>query len=435
MTANWDVSQHQKAAQMSVQQQIEQNLRHNYIVNFIDGAAFWLGFSFVASRTVLPLFISHLTDSPMAIAFLSAVVSTGTLIPQLFTASWVQRLPVKKVIPVKVGFFTERLPILSLVLAAWLANYSYQAALFFGLFCITWFNFGAGVISVGWQDMIAKLFPTRTRGRFIGATWFVGTVTGLIGTLVASWVLEAYPFPTNFVICFGFAAVFIFISWIFLAMTREPPDPPKSTYNNKTVDWAGIGEVFKQDRNFRRYIYSAIIVTMGTMAIGFLTVYAIDAWQVENSQVGLFTTYMLVGQAVGYLAFGGLADRFGHKLVLEVSALLSAASLLVAILARTPQLFYLVFALQGGYSAATLLSGMNIVFEFCKPDVRPTYIGLANTVIGVFSGLAPLLGGLLVEWFDYPWLFAVSMLLSLIGYAAMRFWVAEPRTDQQLILS
>jgi MFS family permease len=412
---------------MSVQQQIEQNLRHNYIVNFLDGAAFWLGASFFATRTILPLFISQLTDSTLAIGFLSAVISTGPLIPQLFTANWVQRIPVKKDIPVKIGLFLERLPIISLVLAAWLATWSKAAALYFGLFCITWFHFGLGVISVGWQDMMAKLFPTRSRGRFMGVTYFVGTAMGVVGAAGAAWVLETYPFPTNFMISFALAGLFISRSWVFLSLTKEPPDPPRTTTSNKSVDWSGIGEVFKQDINFRRYILSSIIATTGTMAIGFLTVYALDAWQVSNSQVGLFTTYMLCGQAIGYLVFGWLADRYGHKLVLEISYLLGAVSLVIAILARSPQVFYAVFAIQGVFAAATMLSGINIVFEFSNADVRPTYIGLANTVIGIFSGLAPMVGGLLVEGINYTWMFGIAAGLSFLGFTALRYWVIEPR--------
>lgn len=416
---------------MSMQQQIEQNLRHNYVVNFLDGAFFSLGASFRAPRTILPLFISQLTDSPLAIGILSAVVSTGVLLPQLFTANWVQRIPIKKNIPVKVGLFADRLPIICLVLAPWIASWSKPAALYFGMFCITWFYFGAGLSMVAWQDMIAKLFPTKTRGRFMGTTYFIGTGIGVVGAVGASWVLENYPFPTNFMISFGLAAVFILFSWVSLAMTKEPPDPPNSINSNKTVDWARIAQVFREDVNYRKYIISTIITNLGTMAVGFLTVFTLAKWQVSNSQVGLFTTYMLGGQAVGFLVFGWFADRFGHKLSLEVNFLLNAASLLIAVLARSPQVFYAVFAIQGIYLGASFLSGTNIIFEFCEPEVRPTYIGLSNTVIGIIAGVAPLLGGLLAGWLDYTWMFGIAAVLSLLGCGILHFWVVEPRNSNK----
>ncbi|MFN2149973.1 MAG: MFS transporter [Anaerolineales bacterium] len=412
---------------MNIEQQIEEHLRHNYIVNFIDGVAFWLGSSFFATRTILPLFISQLSDSTLAIGILSAVVSTGWLIPQLFTANWVRRQPIKKFIPVNIGFFAERLPIIGLAGVAWLAIYSKPAALVLGLFCAAWFHVGAGIVAVGWQDMIAKLFSIRTRGRFMGITFFVGTVAGILGATIASWVLETYPFPQKFIISFAIGALFIMVSWIALAFTKEPPDEPQIEPIMKSVDWEMIGQIIKTDQNFVRYVTAAVITSLGSMAIGFLTVYTLDKWDISNSLVGTFTTFLLIGQAIGYLIFGWLSDRTGHKIVLEIGTVVGAASLGLAILAPSPEVFYLVFLLMGINNAAWTLSGINIIFEFCPANLRPTYIGLANTVIGIFSGIAPLIGGFLVDGLSYAWMFFIALGLTLSGAAALRFRVAEPR--------
>jgi MFS family permease len=390
-----------------------------------------LAMSFRAEHTILPLFIRQLTSSPIAIGLLSSIVATGSLIPQLFTANFVQRTPIKKFISVKIGFFTERLPLICLVIAPWLATWSKTAGLYYGMFCIAWYVIGSGMTMVAWQDMIAKLFPTRTRGRFMGTTFSVGTGGGVLGTIGAAWALDNYPFPTNFMITFGFAAVFIVISWVFLAMTKEPPDPPNTSTSDKIIDWEKLVQVFKEDDNYRRYIYSAAITALGKMAVGFLTVYALKNWQIPNSMVGLYTTFLIGGQAAGNLVCGWLADRFGHKLSLEITILLNSASLVIAILAKSPQPFYVVFALQGIFLATSFLSGTNIIFEFCKPEVRPTYIGLSNTVIGIVAGLGPILGGLIAGWLNYTWLFGIAAVLSLIGFATLRFLVIEPRSNTE----
>lgn len=419
---------------MALQQKIEENLRHNYIANFFGVTFYLVAISFRAEHTILPLFISKLTDSPVAIGVLSSIVSTGSLVPQLFAANWVQRTPIKKFISVNIGFFTERLPLICLILAPWLATWSKTAALFFGMFCITWYVVGSGITMVAWQDMIAKIIPSQTRGRLMGTTFFIGTGAGVIGSIVASRVLENYLFPTNFMITFGLAALFIVISWVFLAITKEPPDPPKITNSNKNkvVDWTQIAQVFNEDSNYRKYLVSAVINALGLMAVGFLAVYTLDKWQVSDSQVALYTTFLLGGQAVGYLMYGWLADRIGNKLSLEINSLVSVASMVFAIMAQDQTIFYLVFALRGVYASGSFLSGMNINFDFSKPEIRPTYIGLSNTVIGIFSGVAPLIGGVLAGWLDYTWMFAIAASLSLLGYLVLKFWVVEPRKTAKL---
>ena len=414
-------------ADSDFEREVERHYRHNVVVNVLDGTFFWLGASFIASRTILPLYVSHFTDSKLVLGLLSMITSTGWLLPQLFTANWVQQLPRKKVMPVHLGLFTERLPVLLMVPAAWLATRSPTLALavFFVLFA--WHVVGAGVVAVGWQDMIAKVIPLDRRGRFFGIANFGGTATGVLGAIAAAWLLERCDFPYGYVSCFAAAAFFIFISWIFLALTREPAQVSQEPVISQQEYWRRLPAILRADLNFRRYLFSQSVVALGGMAVGFLAVYAAQRWHLPDSQAGSFTASMLVGQALSNLLFGVLADRTGHKLVLELSTLLGALAVGLAGLASAPVWFYVIFALIGASAAGFMLSGIMIVFEFSPPGVRPTYIGLNNTVSGVAAGLAPLLGGWLAEVVGYRVLFAVAFVIGLAGFALLRWLVREPR--------
>lgn len=67
-----------------------------------------------------------------------------------------------------------------------------------------------------------------------------------------------------------------------------------------------------------------------------------------------------------------------------------------------------------------------IVWEFCEVSRVPTYVGLVNTVRGIFGLLAPLLATQLAG-LGYEWLFGVCTALVLIGWCLLRLWVKEPR--------
>src|SRR5512136_1397339 len=95
----------------ATQQDIEQNYRWNFLVNTLDGASFGFGMSFFSSEIILPLFVSHFTDNPLAIGLISFLGWGGVLLPQLFMANAVERAPLKKFFPMTLGFFLERLPI------------------------------------------------------------------------------------------------------------------------------------------------------------------------------------------------------------------------------------------------------------------------------------------------------------------------------------
>ena len=407
--------------------EVERNYRYNAVVNMLDGTFFWFGASFITWRTILPLYVSHFTDSKLLIGLIPMLANMGYLLPQLFTANWIQRLPRKKVAPVNVGLFTVRLPLILMAPAAWLSTTSPTLALIAFFFLYAWHATGQGVVAVGWQDMIAKIIPLKRRGRFFGITNFGGMATGTLGAATAAWLLDRYSFPQGYVLCFAMAAILIFISWVFLALTREPIRFSPAPVISQREYWRHLPSILRADPNFRRYLYSQMVIALGAMAAGFVAVYAIQRWQLPDGQAGSFTAIMFIGQAVFNLVFGLLADRRGHKLVLELSILIGTLAIGLASLAPGPAWFYAVFAFTGASAAGLWLSSVMIVFEFCTPADRPTYIGLSNTVTGAVASLAPLFGGWLASVVGYQGLFAVAFVIGLIGFGLLHRSVREPR--------
>jgi len=167
-------------------------------------------------------------------------------------------------------------------------------------------------------------------------------------------------------------------------------------------------------------------VALASLGTGFVTVAAVQRWQVPDSTVGLYTAANLVGQTAGYLVFGFLADRLGHKLPLELGILALALAMALAWLAPAPGWMFLVFILTGIYISALVGSGILISLEFSGPERRPTYVGITNTTVGVVNVIAPLLGTALAAA-GYGWTFAAGALAGLLAWAALRWGVQEPR--------
>jgi len=168
------------------------------------------------------------------------------------------------------------------------------------------------------------------------------------------------------------------------------------------------------------------------MALGFLAVYAIQRWDLPDSQAGAYTIAMLVAQAFANLLFGWLADHRGHKLILQICVLMIALSAGIAAIAPDETWFYLVFFLTGISNAGFMLSGIMIVFEFCVPDLRPTYIGINNTFNGIVAIVMPLIGALLVKLYGYQIMFTITFTICLFGLGLLQFWVQEPRKSNRI---
>ncbi|HXV42433.1 MAG TPA: MFS transporter [Anaerolineae bacterium] len=409
--------------------EVERNYRWNFTFNLLDGVAFWFGWSLASATTIVPLFVSKLTLNPLLIGLIAVIAQAGWYLPQLFTAGQIERLSRKKPVAVNLGFFTERLPTFLWPLAALIAFWSPGLALILFFISYAWHTLGAGLVSPAWQDLFARCFPVDRRGRLLGIRTFMGTGVGAIGAILSSWLLEAAPFPLNFVYLFFIAAVAISISWSFLAQTREPVQPAPLPTPGAGQFRAKLAHILRHDRNFRSFLQARLMLALGSIGAGFITIAVIKRWQVSDSTVGLYTAALLLGQMIGNLLSGLLADRFGHKLSVEIGGAAAMIAFTLAWLAPSAAWYYPVFFCWGISFGITIVSGVLIVLEFSPPAHRPTYIGITNTGLGLANGIAPLLGGWLAT-FSYNWLFALSAGINLLGLVLLYWQVKEPRWQQ-----
>ena len=170
-----------------------------------------------------------------------------------------------------------------------------------------------------------------------------------------------------------------------------------------------------------------IAVVAGAMGIGFVTVVAIQRWGVADGTVGYYTATLLLGQTLGSLLAGMLADHFGHKTPLMIGAAAQIAGFSTALLGAGPTSYYVVFALLGFSMGIHLVSGTLVSLEFSVPAQRPTYIGISNTTAGLTSLVAPMLGGFLAA-VSYQLLFSTCIVVGFGALVWLVIGVRDPRS-------
>jgi MFS family permease len=184
----------------------------------------------------------------------------------------------------------------------------------------------------------------------------------------------------------------------------------------------------RRDANFRCFLVARALGAVGSMANVFYTVYALRTWGAPDWWVAAFTTVLLAGQMVGNLAFGLIADRAGHRLVLLSGAVAGVAGNVLALSAPSLGVFAAVFALCGIQIASVSVSGMNVLLEFApSPDERPTYVGLGSTLLAPFLFAAPLAAGMVADLAGFLWVFAVAGVGGALGAVVLVTRVRDPR--------
>ena len=99
----------------------KRDLPFNFTVNVLDGGFFGAALGFASFMTVIPLFVSNLTDSAIIIGLIPAIHAVGWELPQLFTAPSVSKLSRYKPMAVLMSL-NERIPFLGLAVVAWFSH-------------------------------------------------------------------------------------------------------------------------------------------------------------------------------------------------------------------------------------------------------------------------------------------------------------------------
>lgn len=398
----------------------------NFAFGVLDGSFFGLAIGLASYVTVLPLFVHGLTDSAILIGSISAIRLGGWQLPQVLTVRRVSRLTRYKPMVLAVTSL-ERLPFFGLAAAALLLpTLGSRAVLALTMALLVVHGLAGGFTATAWQAMIAKVIPTRRRGRFFGMQSAGSNVLASFGALASGAILARASGPRDFALCFFLAGVALAVSWTFLARIQELDGEPARADMSRRETWSDLGRIVGNDRQFRWFVAARALTQLPLMTVAFLTVYGVDRFHMTAAHAGALTALLTAGQALGSLAAGSVGDRFGHRWAMAFGV--AVATLAAGVAAGAPVLAWLApaFALAGAGAAALWTSPLALSLTYGDERLKPAYIALSNTLVAPATLIAPLLGGLLADGLGYRAMFSAGSAGGIATLAVLVLLVREP---------
>jgi MFS family permease len=410
-----------------LQEELRANVRHNFTVNIMDGLFFGLALGLASTVTVLPLFLNTLTHSTILIGLIASLHTIGWQFPQLLTSGYVARL--RRYKPMVI-FFTihERWPFFGLMVVALLVpavGPSVGAVL--ALLMLGVHAFGGGLAATAWQSMIGKIMPEERRGTFFGVQSAVANLLAAGGALLAGFILDQSQGTQGFALCFFLAGLSMTVSFAFIVRTREPAHEIKAEETGQGLGWRRMVGIMREDSNFRWYLLARLLAQVAWMAVSFYTIYAVRQFHMDDITAGALTFVLMISQTVANPILGWIGDRWSHRVVYALGALMMATSAALALLAPDIGWFYLIFALAGISNATIWATAMTFTLQFGRDSEKPLYIGLANTLIGPLALAAPILGGWLADQGNFQATFILSAVCGVLTAGVLLFGVINPR--------
>lgn len=410
-----------------------QNLRFNYIVNLLD-ATFWgFGLGFASFTTILPLFVSQMTNSAILIGLIPAIHTMGWQLPQLFTASYLTKI--KRFKPfVLLMTLIERTPFLGLAIIALFLpriGVKFSIGLIFTLLIIQ--GFGGGLTANGWQNLICKVIPSEFRATFFGVQASVANLASGVGAIIAGVLLEKVAIPINFSLCFIIATILFSISFIFLSMNREQVRSIEPLVSRTIPVWEKSISILKNDKNFFWFIIYRTLAQFGFMSFAFYTVYAVEFHHASKTLVGIMTATFLITQVTANPFLGWLTDHWNRKKVLLIGAFTMLLSPLIAFFSPSSSLFFIVFIFAGIANTIFYTTSLGFIMDFGIEAERPTYIGLTNTISAPGTIFAQLLGGWIASLLGYPITFIFATISGFVSFVILFCFVNDPKKDKRIL--
>lgn len=366
-------------------------------------ALFSGGAAALTSGVILTAFALHLGASNVMVGILAAMPFLAQLL-QLPAIQLVERWRRRK----QIAVFASLIGRTMLAVMAALAFFSGTTALLIFL-AAQLLLCGLGAVGgCAWNAWMRDLAPEERLGEVFSrrTIWLtaISLVLGLAAALALDWTRAGSAARNGvFATMFTAGCVTGLISARIVAMMPEPVMPPAAGH----VELRALLGQPLGDANFRRLlVFVASWQFAINLATPFFTVFIVRQLHFAVSFVLLLSVASQIANILALRLWGRLSDRFANKSVLAVCAPAYILAIVAMIGAsqlgdRTLVKLWLVglHLVMGATIAGVTLASTNIALKLSPKGSATAYVATNAITTALAAGIAPILGGLLAQFF------------------------------------
>ncbi len=427
-----------ETAEAEYQRFVEDNLPRNFAGHFIHGMLGMTGFRIFNAPTFLPAYLHLITRAMPGSDFLVglglSLQQLGSVVSPVIGAAQVEHR--KQVLPVSMWMGTlMRVQIAAIALCAWVLSGPPLVFAIMGFLLLL--GVFQGAQGVAFQLLLAKVIPTRLRGRlqafrniaggqvsagvsFLAGTYLIGK-NPLVGGTFALW-------HNGYATTFALSAILTTLGLSVLAMLMREPEPP--TVRPRARTWDRMREfpaLLAADRSYMFFMIAQTCATAGRIGVPFYVLFARDIMPLTGANIGLQSLVLLEGDSLSNLIWGLIGDRLGFRASFIGAMVLWIAATLVLLVAGSPLMVLVAFFGLGAAQAGFNMSSQTMVLEFGARQDIAMRLGLSQTAQGLMNAIGPVLGGVIAIAVGYRPVFVISMVFEAIALALLIWVVDEPR--------
>lgn len=335
---------------------------------------------------------------------LFAALPTFTTIFQLFSIWLVRRFNNRRLIAALFNFLA-RLPILAIGLMPFLFSTGTSIEV---LFILLFFQHIFGDIAgASWNSWMKDLVPAGQMGAFFSRRSRMSQTLNVTLSLITAFAIDYVKahYPQNEILTYHI--LFLIggsLGLISVAFLLGTPEPRARRINDKLFTLLSMP---LQNLNFRSLlVFNCFWAFALNLATPFFAVYMLETIKLPLSYV---ISFGILGQLSGILSYklwGNYTDRFSNKTIIGICAPLYIVCILAFAFTAAPHnrllivgLLAVIYFISGIATAGINLALNNVGLKLSSKNEAIAYISVKNMFVAFFSTIAPLIGGLLADFF------------------------------------
>ena len=412
------------------------NLKRNYIGNYLHGMLGMTGFRLVNAPTFLPAYLHLISGSNSVVGLALGLQQLGSVISPVFGATQIEHR--SKVMPAAIWMGgLARVQIVGMALAGWFLHG--QTLITTMMVLMFLFGLFMGTQRVVFGFLMGKVIPLSRRGRLQAWRNATGSlIAAALAYAAGKYIIKANLFGNGYSTTFALAAFLTTCGLWALQILLKEPEPPnlpaRARFSDRLKDFPRL---ILGDPGYAWFLVMQMLATAGRAATPFYAIYVTHLMKASGVVHGLGDTGTFLGllglayigaDAISNLVWGYLGDKTGFKLVLTLSITMSIAATLLLMTVHAPWAFFLAFFGLGASQSGYMMAAQTMILEFGSRAEMPMRLAISSMAEGIMASLGPLAAGLMADQLGYGTVFGASIGFLAVGLAVLTMFVREPRT-------
>jgi MFS family permease len=367
--------------------------------------------NFIDVDTVIPAMLVDAGGKSIQIGIMTAIMLGGSSFTQLIFAPFISNYSYKKPF-LLLGINSRILALLGLGIILFYSGSIQNGYLIWLLFfLITIFSLGGAFSNISYTDIMGKSVAQESRKSFFSVRQILTGGILFISALLAKKVLTTTGYPVNYAWMFIIgSASLLFASFGFWKLKEVIPS--KLSIRTPKHFFKLIRIELKQNKRLPWFL--GFINTQGVSIalLPFILLYAKENFQTENTNIGFFLLFKVVGSVTTGLLLFMLRQKYKYRYLLLINVLLAMILPLLVLFIKDIPPFNLIFFTGGIIFAVYSITINGVLLEVSGTTNRALYTGIAGAG-SILPAIFPLAGGWIIKQFGFQPFFFIYLLIIL----------------------